>query len=121
MKNVKIEPGCISCGSCQFIAPEVFEVISTSQVKHPVDYKKLYALASTLSKKIVEKYGLKARDRAIICFENSPEFYIAYFALWQAGVVVAPVNTFLKQTELAHIITHAQPALIMTSSDRVEL
>jgi len=40
MKNVKIEPGCISCGSCQFIAPEVFEVISTSQVKHPVDFQK---------------------------------------------------------------------------------
>jgi ferredoxin len=40
MKNVKIEPGCISCGSCQFIAPEVFEVAPTSQVKHPVDFKK---------------------------------------------------------------------------------
>src|SRR6266404_4313647 len=88
--------------------------------KH-ITYKKLYALASALSKKIVEKYDLKPRDRAIICFENSPEFYIAYFALWQAGVIVAPVNTFLKQTELSHIIIHAQPALIMTSSDRVEL
>lgn len=88
--------------------------------KH-ITYKKLYALASALSKKIVEKYSLKPRDRAIICFENCPEFYIAYFALWQAGIIVAPVNTFLKQTELSHIIVHAQPALIMTSSDRIEL
>lgn len=88
--------------------------------KH-ITYKKLYALACALSKKIVEKYGLKPRDRGIICFENSPEFYITYFALWQAGVIVAPVNTFLKQTELAHIIAHAKPAIIMTSSDRVEL
>lgn len=40
MKNVKIEPGCISCGSCEFIAPEVFEVVVTSQVKHPVDVQK---------------------------------------------------------------------------------
>jgi len=40
MKNVKIEPGCISCGSCEFIAPEVFEVVATSQVKHPVDFQK---------------------------------------------------------------------------------
>lgn len=37
MKNVTIEPGCISCGSCQFIVPEVFEIISTSQVKKDVD------------------------------------------------------------------------------------
>ena len=40
MKNVKIEPGCISCGSCQFIAPDVFEVIVTSQVKSNVDLEK---------------------------------------------------------------------------------
>ena len=84
-------------------------------------YKKLYALASALSKKIVARYGLKPRDRAVICFDNSPEFYIAYFALWQAGVIVAPVNTFLKEKELAHIIADARPALIATSSDRVDL
>ncbi|HSC25253.1 MAG TPA: AMP-binding protein [Candidatus Babeliales bacterium] len=88
--------------------------------KH-ITYKKLYALASALSIKIVKKYGIKARDRGIICFENSPEFYITYFALWQAGVIVAPVNTFLKEKELAHIITDAQPTIIMTSSDRIDL
>jgi long-chain acyl-CoA synthetase len=86
-----------------------------------ISYKKLYALACALSKKIVEQYGLKPRDKAIICFENSPEFYIAYFAMWQAGIIVAPVNTFLKEKELAHIIADAQPAVILTSSDRVTL
>jgi long-chain acyl-CoA synthetase len=86
-----------------------------------ITYKKLYARACALSKKIIERYGLKARDRAIICIENSPQFYIAYFALWQAGVIVAPVNTFLKEAELGHIINDAQPAVIMTSSDRIEL
>jgi ferredoxin len=40
MKNVIVEPGCISCGSCQFIAPEVFEVTDTSHVKYPVDMVK---------------------------------------------------------------------------------
>src|SRR5205809_680592 len=78
-----------------------------------ISYKKLYALACALSKKLVAQYGLKPRDKAIICFENSPQFYIAYFALWQAGVVVAPVNTFLKEKELAHIIADAKPAIIL--------
>ncbi len=86
-----------------------------------ISYKKLYALACALSKKIIERFALKPRDTAIICLENSPEFYIAYFALWQAGVIVAPVNTFLKEKELAHIIADAQPAIIITSSDRVAL
>ena len=43
MKNVKIEPGCISCGSCQFIAPEVFEVTDTSHVKEGADIQRYQA------------------------------------------------------------------------------
>ena len=39
MKNVKIEPGCISCGSCEFLAPEVFKVVVTSQVKSGIDFQ----------------------------------------------------------------------------------
>jgi long-chain acyl-CoA synthetase len=86
-----------------------------------ISYKQLYAHACALSKKLIEEYGLKPRDKAIICFENSPHFYIAYFAVWQAGAIVAPVNTFLKEKELAHIIADAQPALIFTSSERAAL
>ncbi len=33
MKKVRIEPGCIACTSCQYIAPEVFEVKNFSTVK----------------------------------------------------------------------------------------
>jgi long-chain acyl-CoA synthetase len=88
--------------------------------KH-ISYKKLYAMASALSAKMIQQHAIKPRDRALICFDNSPEFYIAYFALWQAGVIVAPVNTFLKEKELAHIINDAQPSIIVTSSDRIEL
>ncbi|HTM06644.1 MAG TPA: ferredoxin [Patescibacteria group bacterium] len=32
MKKVIIQPGCISCGSCQFICPQVFEVTDRSRV-----------------------------------------------------------------------------------------
>lgn len=38
MKKVAIEPGCISCGSCEFIAPEVFEVTDISHVKKDADF-----------------------------------------------------------------------------------
>lgn len=33
-----IDPGCIACGCCQFIAPEVFEVTDKSRVKKGVNY-----------------------------------------------------------------------------------
>lgn len=40
MKKVWIEPGCISCGSCEFICPEVFKVEKSSQIKEGADFEK---------------------------------------------------------------------------------
>jgi ferredoxin len=39
MKKVTIQPGCITCGTCQFTAPEIFEVTDRSRVKEnaPID------------------------------------------------------------------------------------
>jgi ferredoxin len=38
IKKVKITPGCITCGTCEFIAPEVFEVTDLSRVKTAVNF-----------------------------------------------------------------------------------
>lgn len=40
MKKVIINPGCISCGTCAFTAPEVFEVTDISHVRETVDLEK---------------------------------------------------------------------------------
>lgn len=39
MKKVTVEPGCIACGTCAFLAPQVFEVKTMSQVKPDADIK----------------------------------------------------------------------------------
>ncbi len=83
-------------------------------------YDQLYARAAAFSA-VLKQRGVKPRDRVLICFENSPEFFIAYYAVWQAGAIVAPVNTFLKERELAHIIEDAKPAKIITAADRIAL
>jgi len=85
-----------------------------------ISYKQLYRRAGVFAKALQQK-GLKPRDRVLICFENSPDFYIAYYGVWQAGGVVVPMNTFLKEREIAHIIQDAQPTFIVTSDDRVEI
>lgn len=85
-----------------------------------ISYNELYARALALTQLLKDK-GIKPRDRVIISFENSPEFFIAYYGVLQAGAVVTPVNTFLKERELAHIIKDAQPVMIITSPDRIEL
>jgi ferredoxin len=40
MKKVSIAPGCVSCGTCQAICPEVFEVTDVCHVKNDVDLVK---------------------------------------------------------------------------------
>jgi len=39
MKKVWINPGCITCGRCEFIAPEIFEVLDVAYVKKDVDFQ----------------------------------------------------------------------------------
>ncbi len=40
MKKVVINPGCISCGSCEFICPEVFQVTDIAYVKKDATIQK---------------------------------------------------------------------------------
>lgn len=40
MKKVMVTPGCITCGTCAFTAPEVFEVTDVSRVKPDADLEK---------------------------------------------------------------------------------
>lgn len=78
-------------------------------------YKELFFRTSLFAQKLRET-GIKPRDRVLLFFENSIEFYIGYYAIVQIGAIVAPLNTFLKERELTHIITDAQPALLIAST-----
>ena len=40
IKKVWIEQGCMSCGACEFVAPEVFSVTDVSHIKDGADLKK---------------------------------------------------------------------------------
>jgi long-chain acyl-CoA synthetase len=80
-----------------------------------ISYKDLYYRSLLMSKQL-KNLGIKPRDRVIIAYENNINFYIAYFAVWQIGAVVAPVNTLLHEKEFEHIIGDAQPSLLILSN-----
>ena len=84
-----------------------------------INYKDLYSRASNLSVEL-KQYGLSKNDRAILFYENSIEFYVGYYGIWQTGAVVAALNIFLGQKELEHIIKDCSPKIIITSSTLVE-
>lgn len=49
IKMVEIEPGCIACGACEFLVPEVFTVSNNCSVNPSVDFttyqEKIYEAA----------------------------------------------------------------------------
>lgn len=85
-----------------------------------ISYRTLYEHAVAVSRLLLQK-GVKPGERVLLLLENSPEFYIGYFGITQVGAVVAPLNVFLKERELAHIITDAQPVLMITSKEFLPL
>ncbi len=91
---------------------------NTALIHHQtsISYLQLYNAAVALSKKLLS-LGVKPRDRVIMMFENTPEFYIGYYAVLHIGAVIAPLNTFLKETEVAHIVNDAQPVVIIVSTE----
>jgi len=84
-----------------------------------VSYKELYYRACIFSKKL-SQLGVKPGDKVLLFFRNSLEIYVAYFAVWHLGAVVGPLNIFLSEKELAHILYDSQANMVITSSDKVD-
>jgi long-chain acyl-CoA synthetase len=85
-----------------------------------ITYRTLYEQSCVFAHMLI-KNGVQPRDRVIISLSNSPAFYIAYCAAWHLGAVVAPVNVFLIESELRHIINDAKPAACIVENSRMEL
>jgi len=80
-----------------------------------LSFKELYARSIFISK-ILDDRGVKFRDKVILYCENSVEFYIFYYAVWLRGAVAVPINTFLHEKELAHVIKDSDASAILTTS-----
>jgi long-chain acyl-CoA synthetase len=50
----------------------------------------------------LKRLGIESGDRVALMMNNRPEFIIAYQATVKIGAIIVPINTFLKEAELAH-------------------
>jgi long-chain acyl-CoA synthetase len=108
--------GGLSAGGMLVRAATLFAdnvaLITSSQ---SITYKELYKKSVSVVFQF-HALGIKPHDRVILLFENSVEFFIAYWAVLLLGGVVVPVNTFLHINELKYILHDADPALLVVSS-----
>lgn len=117
-KGITFDGNLLYAGSMLHYAARMFGDTTTLIFQDErISFIELYQRAC-IGAHLLKELGVVRGDRVMICFENSPDFYAAYFAAWQTGAVVVPINTFLKEHEIRHIVTDAQPKVICTSSDR---
>ena len=57
--------------------------------------------------------GIEPGARVGLFLGNRPEFVIAYFGALRAGLVVVPVNPGLTAHEVAQLIAHVEPSLVV--------
>lgn len=79
-----------------------------------ISYRSLYQ-RSCMFGQLLKDQGINAGDAVLVWLENSIEFYIAYFGALQIGAIIAPLNVYLTEFELDHILKDAQAKLIVTS------
>lgn len=77
-------------------------------------YQQLYERSSTIAA-LLASQGVKPGTPVLLLSENNIFFYQAYWAIVQTGAVVAPLNIFLHERELEHIIADAQATLFIAS------
>lgn len=98
------------------LAPDTIALVCRDQ---SITYRDLYRRACAFATRLRAE-GVKPRCRVLLFFENSIEFYIAYFGVLHVGAVVAPLNTFLGERELGHIISDAEPTLMVAGSSLLD-
>lgn len=84
-----------------------------------ISYAKLFQASAHITYRLKE-LGVQKNDRVIIFYANSIEFFIAYFAIWQIGAIVAPLSVFLSNEEFIRIVHDAAPAACIISDELLE-
>jgi len=63
---------------------------------------------------------LKPGDRVALVMTNRPEYLVALYGIWHAGLTAVPVNAKLHPKEFAYILEHSEAKLCLVSADLEE-
>jgi len=77
-------------------------------------YSEINKRANRLAHLLINK-GLKKGDRVALMMENCPNFFVSFFGILKTGAIAIPVNTFLKQEEVAYMINDSGAKFFITS------
>ena len=90
-----------------------------------MDYGQYHRQVASLASGLLTQRGLAPGDSVAILSANRPEYPVALFALWHAGLTVVPINAKLHAEEAAWIVAHSGAKLVLaddqTAKDLADL
>lgn len=79
-------------------------------------YSQADKISNQLSRVLITN-GVKKGDRVALLMENSPYFILSMYAVFKAGAILVPINTFLKEKEISYIIENCEAEVLITSEN----
>ncbi|HEV2843540.1 MAG TPA: AMP-binding protein, partial [Thermoanaerobaculia bacterium] len=83
-----------------------------------LSYEELFARSRSLAAGLAAR-GLRRGDRVAFFLGNRPEFVVAYLAVLQIGAVMVPINLAYRRREISHMLTDAEPRLVLTEKSQL--
>ena len=74
------------------------------------------ACASVQMAHVLQNKGIGAGDRVCLLATNCPEYLVLYHAVMRCGAALFPINSDLAASEIAYILGHAEPALVVSDT-----
>ena len=78
-------------------------------------YGELARRAASVAGALRGREGLVPGDRVAICMANAPEYLLALYGSWWAGLVAVPVNAKLHSREVDYIVGHSGARFVVSS------
>jgi long-chain acyl-CoA synthetase len=79
-----------------------------------ISYRQIQKKADILAAYLASR-GVEKGDKVALFMRNSAEFIYAVFAISKLGAVSVPINTFLKESELAYILEDSDAKVVISS------
>jgi len=73
--------------------------------------------AVTRAARLMQSHGVAKGDVVSLLMPNRAEYIIAYFACWQLGALAGPVNSLLKEDEIAFVMNNSAAKTILIHSE----
>jgi len=76
-----------------------------------------FELAVNRAVSLLVAYGIGKGEVVSLLMPNSVEYIIGYFACWKLGAVAGPVNSLLKENEIAFVLNNSETRAMLVHSE----